>query len=416
MAASNTKAMTTALLAKAVDAGKLRWDQPAAEAYPAFRLADPQVTRQVQIRHLVCACTGMPRQDLEWLFSSAKAPASSTFDQLAPMKPTSKFGEVFQYSNLMVSAGGYIAAAALMPGKDVGAAYDRAMQEQFFAPLGMTRTTFDFARAQRGNHASPHGDDFYGKTRIADMGLNYTIIPARPAGAVWTSPRDMSRWVLMELNKGKTPEGKVLISEPNWAVRYAPQVMAGEDTSYGMGLFVNRQYGITIASHGGDMLGYHSNMIWLPEHNMGLTILTNADPGVQLRGPLLRKFLEIVFDGKPEADESIRLAAANRKAASEKMRELLTLPIPADALGKLAPRYKNAQLGNITVTRKGGKVYVRTVNWGSELALRKNEDGTQSYLTIDPGLEGIEFVRDDKADKPTLILRDAQHEYRFVRE
>jgi hypothetical protein len=47
------------------------------------------------------------------------------------------------------------------------------------------------------------------------------------------------------------------------------------------------------------------------------------------------------------------------------------------------------------------------------MALRKNEDGTQSYVTIDPGVGGIEFVRDDKAAKPTLILRDAQHEYRF---
>jgi CubicO group peptidase (beta-lactamase class C family) len=415
MAASNTKTMTTALLAKAVDAGKLRWDQPAQEAYPAFRLADPETTRQVQIRHLVCACTGMPRQDLEWLFSSPKAPASSTFDQLAPMKPTSRFGEVFQYSNLMVGAGGYIAAAALEPGLEVGAAYDRAMQQQFFEPLGMTRTTFDFAKAQRGNHASPHGDGFDGKTRVADMGLNYTIIPARPAGAVWTSARDMSRWVLMELNKGRTPEGRVLITEANWAARYAPQVMTGEDSSYGMGLFISRQYGIPIASHGGDMLGYHSNMIWLPEHGMGLTILTNSDPGVMLRGPLLRKFLEIVFDGRPEADESIRLSAANRAAASAKTRELLTHPIPPEALRVLAARYRSPQLGTITVTQRGGRAHLRTAHWGSELAFRRNADGTASYVTIDPGIEGIEFVRDDKAPTPTLLLRDAQHEYRFVK-
>ena len=48
------------------------------------------------------------------------------------------------------------------------------------------------------------------------------------------------------------------------------------------------------------------------------------------------------------------------------------------------------------------------------MALRKNEDGSQSYITIDPGIGGIELVRDDKAAKPTLILRDSQHEYRFV--
>ena len=49
-----------------------------------------------------------------------------------------------------------------------------------------------------------------------------------------------------------------------------------------------------------------------------------------------------------------------------------------------------------------------------EVALTKNEDGTQSYITIDPGIAGIEFVRDGKAFKPTLILCDAQHKYRFV--
>ena len=414
MAASNTKAMTTALLARAVDAGKLRWDQPAAEAYPAFHLADPEVTKTVQVRHLVCACTGMPRQDLDWLFASGKAPARTTFDQLGTMKPTSKFGEVFQYSNLMVGAGGYIAAAALKPGKEVGAAYDEAMQELLFGPLGMKRTTFDYAQVLRGNHAMPHGDAFDGSTRRASMDLNYTILPARPAGAVWTTPHDFSRWVLMELNKGRTPEGQPLIGETNWAERYKPQVMVGEDISYGMGLIVDKQYGITVASHGGDMLGFHSNMIWLPEYGIGATILTNADAGVLLRGPLQRKLLEVVFDGRPEADERLKVAIANRKAEAVKTRELLTLPVPAAAIKPLVASYASPELGHIKVGKQAGKLRFQFDHWNSEVALRKNEDGTQSYITIDPGIAGIEFVRDDKADKPTLVLRDAQHEYRFV--
>ncbi|WP_158218401.1 serine hydrolase domain-containing protein [Roseateles puraquae] len=414
MAASNTKAMTTALLARAVDAGKLRWDQPAAEAYPAFRLADPEVTKSVQIKHLVCACTGMPRQDLEWLFGNSAAPASTTFDQLATMKPTSKFGEVFQYSNLMVGAGGYIAAAALKPGVEVGAAYDQSMQALLFGPLGMKNTTFDYGKALRGNRAWPHGDAFDGSTRRAGMEVNRTIIPARPAGAVWTSPNDFSRWVLMELNKGKTPEGQPLISEANWAERYKPQVMVGEDVTYGMGLFVDRQYGITVASHGGDLLGFHSNMIWLPEYNAGVTILTNADAGVLLRGPLQRKLLEVLFDGRPEADERLKVAIANRKAEADKMRQLLTLPVPAEAMKTLAARYASPDLGPLRIERKAGKLHFVFAYWRSEVALRKNEDGTQSYMTIDPGLGGIELVRDDKAARPTLVLRDAQHEYRFV--
>jgi hypothetical protein len=65
MAASNTKGMTTLLLARLVDQGKLRWDEPVVEAYPAFKLGDATVTSQVLVKQLICACTGLPRQDLE---------------------------------------------------------------------------------------------------------------------------------------------------------------------------------------------------------------------------------------------------------------------------------------------------------------------------------------------------------------
>ena len=100
---------------------------------------------------------------------------------LGTMQPTSKFGEVFQYSNLMATAAGYIGAHLVYPNRDLGAAYDSAMQEKIFNPLGMKSTTFDYAKALAGNHASPHGDDVDGKTRVASMDINYSIVPARPA-------------------------------------------------------------------------------------------------------------------------------------------------------------------------------------------------------------------------------------------
>src|SRR3984885_12415566 len=68
MAASNTKGMTTLLLAMLADEKKLQWDQPVTQIYPSFKLGDADTTRQVLVHHLVCACTGLPRQDLEWLF------------------------------------------------------------------------------------------------------------------------------------------------------------------------------------------------------------------------------------------------------------------------------------------------------------------------------------------------------------
>ncbi len=239
LAASNSKALTTLLLALLADEKKLRWDLPVTEVYPGFALGDAETTRQVLVKHLVGACTGLPRQDCEWLFNFATATPASVFAWLASMQPTSRFGEVFQYSNLMAAAAGYVAAHAISPHQELGAAYDEAMRAKVFEPLAMTCTTFDFSQAMHGNFASPHGDDVDGNTRPARMDHNYSAVPFRPAGGVWTSARDLPRYLQMELARGELPSGKRLLSEENLLERRRAQVSIGEDAIYGMGLEVS---------------------------------------------------------------------------------------------------------------------------------------------------------------------------------
>jgi CubicO group peptidase (beta-lactamase class C family) len=115
----------------------------------AFKLGDADTTSKVLMRNLVCACTGLPRQDMEWLFEFKGASPKSTMDLLGTMQPT-KLGEAFQYSNILAAAAGFVGAYAYDPKKELGAAYDEAMQKKVSGPLGMRRTTFDFAKALRG--------------------------------------------------------------------------------------------------------------------------------------------------------------------------------------------------------------------------------------------------------------------------
>jgi CubicO group peptidase (beta-lactamase class C family) len=413
IAASNTKALTTLLLAELVDEGKMRWDQPVTELFPSFKLGDQATTNQVQVRHLICACTGMPRQDLEWLFEYRSETPVSAMKLLGTMQPTSRFGEVFQYSNLMAAAAGFIGASKAIPGKEFGSAYDEAMRTKVFEPLGMMTTTFDFATAMKGDVAQPHGDDVDGKVVPARMDLNYSVVPVRPAGGVWTSPRDLAKYVEMELAKGMLPNGRRLVSRESLLARYKPNVIVGEDVTYGMALMVDTKYGIPVVHHGGDLAGYHSDMIWLPEHGVGAVILTNADSGVIIRGPLLRRLLEVLFDGKPEAARMLEVAAAQRKAAIAKARERLVVPADSVAAARLAPRYVSAALGEVRVVHDGEATIFDVGEWKSVVASRKNDDGTISFITIDPTLDGFEFVVADKDGKRRLITRDAQHEYVF---
>jgi hypothetical protein len=290
------------------------------------------------------------------------------------------------------------------------------MRTRVFEPLDMRNTTFDFSRALKGNVAQPHAEDVDGKLRKARIDLNESIVPVRPAGGVWTSAHDLSRYVQMELANGMLPDGKRLASEENLLARRAPQVLVSEDVTYGMALIVDKRWGIPILRHGGDLAGYHSDMIWFPDHGIGAVILTNSDAGAALRGPFLRRLAEILFDGKAEAEEQLRVAAAQRKAAIAKDRERLVVPPDPGEAAKLASRYISKDVGELNVRKQGPEVVFDVGEWRSNVASRKNDDGTTSFITIDPTLDGFTFVVSERDGKRGLVLRDAQHEYAFVEE
>jgi hypothetical protein len=63
MIGSSTKPLTTLMMARLVALGKLEWSTPITKLLPDFALADPDMTRRLEIRHTVSASTGMPRRE-----------------------------------------------------------------------------------------------------------------------------------------------------------------------------------------------------------------------------------------------------------------------------------------------------------------------------------------------------------------
>jgi len=345
----------------------------------------------------------------------AATPASA-MKLLGTMQPTSKFGEMFQYSNLLAAAAGYLAAYVISPRRELGAGYDAAMKDEVFGPLGMTATTFDYARALRGNHAGAYGLDIDGNPAAAVMPINYAAIPVRPAGAAWSNVHDMLKYVAMELARGKLPSGKRYLGEDALLARQAPQVAMSKDQTYGMGLMVDRTWGIPVVHHGGDLVGYHSDMIWLPDHNVGAVILTNGEAGAILRNAFRRKLLEVLFDGQPLADAELASAGRDLRQAIASERERLTVPAADDDAAKLASHYHSDALGDIAVSRERLDTYFDVGEWKSPVASRHNPDGTVSFITIAPGISGLEAVVGSAGGKRTLVIRDAQHTYTFTED
>ncbi len=355
------------------------------------------------------------QQDAEILVEFDEATSASQMKLLATFRPTTKFGEAFQYSSLLAAAAGYTAAHVLYPATELGRGYDEAMRTRVFAPLGMKATTFDFARALRGNHATGHAWDVDARTAIATMDINRAIIPVRPAGGEWSSAREFIKYVQLELDGGKLPGGKQLVSRGNLLERRAPKVPTGETSTYGMGLVVDTKWGIPVVDHCGGITGYASNMLFLPDHGVGAVILTNSTGGWFSLDAFKRFLVEQLFDGKPEAEDDLRAAAKSFKETLAEERPRLSIPADPAEVAKLSRRYISPALGTIDVGDKGGQTIFDFKEWKSPVASHKNDDGTTSFVTIAPGMVGFQLVVGVGADGTRqLIMRDAQHEYVFV--
>lgn len=417
MIASNTKSLTTLLLSVLADEGKLGWDQRVVDIYPAFRLGDDATTQSVLVRHLLCACTGLPRKDFSFILADPGAPASATFRGLADTQPTSKFGELFQYNNLMASAAGYIGGALLYPKMEVGAAYDRAMDQKIFRPLGMRDSTFDYGKGMAGNWAAPHAFDVDGHMVRLSNDFNYAPYPHRPAGAAFSTTADMARYVQLELSKGLTPEGKRMVSEANLLERRRRGVQVGPDSWYGMGLFERVAWGVPVVTHGGTLRGYHSTWYALPDSGVGAVILTNADPGAQLLAPFLRRLLEVMYDGQPEAERDIAAIAERNKAQAKLRRARLTFPGDPAILADLASHYRDPEVGQITISRRDGQTWMKAGHVEGPVATRANADGSVSVISVSAGNINVDALVGRADGKRTLTISDGQqHQYVYVED
>ena len=124
-------------------------------------------------------------------------------------------------------------------------------------------------------------------------------------------------------------------------------------------------------------------MMWLPQQNVGAVILSDGDPGWLLRDHIRRKLLEVLFDGRHEADAQLNADAKSFYSSLAADRKLLTIPADANEAAKLSKHYANSSLGEIAVSRSGAATTTFDFGeWKSEVASRKNPDRTISFITI----------------------------------
>jgi CubicO group peptidase (beta-lactamase class C family) len=423
MIGSTTKTMTAMLMAQGVDAGKFEWTTAASDVMPEFELKTPELTDRVAMKHFLCACTGIPRRDLEIMLNFDDLSAEGVVEQLATFEPFTEFGTAFQYSNQMVAAGGYATALAF-GGKwgNLSEAYKEKMRRRLFDPIGMDATTLEFDRALKAsNRATPHGMTLQGMYEPIDVSLERFTVPIAPAGAAWSTVEDMTRYLRTQLAGGRTPDDERVVSEANLRKTWTPQVSIAEGASYGLGWIVTDLKGKQVVEHNGNTMGFTSNMAFIPGDDLGVVILANAWGANSFSQAVRGRLFELLYDRDLNVAESASYARKQLTQEFESLRGRLT-SFEASKVEPFLGTWKHPALGTVTIRRDDGRLIYDVGEFAAELMPLKPKDDEASdgdgseamvFLTVKPQVGGT--LRFEKTEEGRRIsMGRGTTEYTFT--
>lgn len=411
--ASITKPLTTLLMARLVDRGRVSWDTPLVKLLPGLRLANPFLTQSLTLQYSVCACTGLPRQDMELVFPAKGSTPEEVLGRMQAIAPTTGFGETFQYSNDMVAAGGYAAARAAEPQGFLGDAYDRALKAEVFDPLGMRDSTLSLRDVLVRDHATPHGRTF--ELEYAPEPFEYEdwMIPIRPAAGAWSSVEDLSQVVLMELSKGMGPDGSRYLSEKNLLKRREPQVRIGSGGAYGLGMILETPDDLMVYGHGGTAMGFSTDMVFLPDQGVGLVVLSNAQDSDLFTHSVRKKLLEF-FSGKPpRAQEDLNRSVASWRVESHQMREYAMNQPAQSWIHYYAGDYVNRDLGKVSLLKTPEGPLFDQGRWKVPMDAYYEHNETVKFVLTAPPMAWMTFTLVDHEGHKTLTYDTPQKKYVF---
>ncbi len=196
-------------------------------------------------------------------------------------------GTFSSYSNYGTALAGYIVAQIS------GVDFDTYVEENMFKPLGMNHSTFRepvqevFASDLSENFARKGGD-------YEDAGFEF-IHDAGPAGAVSSTAVDMAKWMLAHLGDGEYNNARILNADTARLMRTRLFVNHEALPAMLYGFYEESINGRFAYGHGGDTIAFHTNMLMLPEENVGIFVSTNAPDGGQARGEIVNAFFDQYF-------------------------------------------------------------------------------------------------------------------------
>jgi CubicO group peptidase (beta-lactamase class C family) len=271
---SLTKSFTALAVVQLVEDGKVELDAPIQRYLPWFRVADPQASAQITVRHLLNQTSGLPQlSGLRPLADFDDSPDASERQAraLSTLELTRPVGSKFEYSNMNYNLLGLVIEAAS------GESYEDYIQNHVFAPLQMSHSYTSQPEAKQNGLAVGHR--YWFAIPFAEPNLP---IPrgSHPTFLLTSSSEDMAHYLIAHLNEGRHGDTQIL-SAAGIDQLHRPTVevnqMGYPSGHYGMGWFIEETGQTKIVSHPGTLPNFFAYMAILPKQKKGVVLLVNAN-------------------------------------------------------------------------------------------------------------------------------------------
>ncbi|MDN3354438.1 serine hydrolase [Actinomadura sp. DC4] len=292
---SITKVWTATVAMALVDEGLLALDTPVAEVLPELRLAGPDVTKSVTLRHLLTHTSGI---DGDVFTDTGRGDdcLEKYVDVLGEAGQNHPLGATFSYCN-----SGY-ALLGRMIEKVTGTTWDQALRDRLFAPLGLTHTVTLPEEALLFSAAVGHEDRDGSQVPASIWTLPRSI---GPAGLVTSTAAEVLAFARLHLTGGVAPGGTRVLSAESAAAMAAHQADLPDKQvlgdSWGLGWIRFGWDGHRLIGHDGNTLGQAAFLRILPEQGLAVVLLTNGGHGRDLYQDLYREiFAEVAGVTMPQ--------------------------------------------------------------------------------------------------------------------
>ncbi len=349
-----TMAFTATALGILADEGRLDWNKAVKYYLPEFELKDTLLSNKITIKDLLSHRSGLPQHDDVWLNTTLSK--NEIFEKLKYLPAPAYRSENFQYNQLMYLVAGYLIEKISLK------KYEDFIKERILLPMEMPFTVFSTAEMLKSpDYALSYSD------KNKSVGFDSNIDAILPAAGIKSNVLDLSNWLIMNLNKGKFKNYKI-ISEKNLKEITTPLAVIlpvvnkypelGFATT-GMGWNINTYRGAIFKQTIGKVEGYITSTTYFPNDDFGIVVTINTSKyehyfSTMITNHLADFFLELdetAWDVLVKADyeESI-IQKEEKEVKSQSTRKIGAMP--TRPLNEYIGEYENIAYGKLIISTK----------------------------------------------------------------